>query len=202
MRSRKLFLLSAIAFCSLLNIQFSKPYTAEWVITKGCSLKVDGKTNVNKFSCLIADYSEPETLTFKKANATGSIAMSGRLTLPVQNFDCHNPMMTKDLRKSLKAKEFPNLTIRFISLNKYPDFNRGQDTLDGLVSIELAGVTKRFTIHYTFIPEGDDSLTLIGTRKVYFSDFNIVPPRKLGGMIQTSNDLNVEFNLNIKVQNH
>lgn len=198
MSQLKPFLLFLLVLSSGFNLQIGKPYLTKWVITKGCSLKVEGSTNINKFSCVIANYCRPDTLTFYKNSITGPLKISGCLQLDVQDFDCHNLVMTADLRKTLKAKDFPKLIIRFISLNRYPDFNNQSD-VKGIVTIELAGTAKLFEVDYRVIPDGAKSLTLIGIRKVKFSDFNIVPPRKIGGLIQTNNDLNVEFNLRLKV---
>ena len=38
---------------------------------------------------------------------------------------------------------------------------------------------------------------LIGDRSVNFSDFNITPPRKLGGIIKANDRLDVEFGLDL-----
>lgn len=195
----KPFLILLVVVFSAFNIQVSKPHVSRWVITKGCSLKVGGSTNVNKFSCIIANYGQPDTLTLYKNNPAEPVKINGSIKLDVQNFDCHNPVMTGDLRKTLKAKTFPKLTIRFISLNKYPKLNDQLEAIKGVVTIELAGVTKRFEVDYRFVSDGPKSINLIGSRQVNFSDFNIVPPRKIGGMIQTNNALNVEFNLKLKV---
>jgi hypothetical protein len=176
-----------------------KAYYTKWVITKGGSISVVGSTNVNKFSCAIADYYKPDTLTFYQQNSSTAFQITGSLALDVQHFDCHNPPMTANLRKALKAKEFPYLTITFISLNRYPANLSNTETLKGLVTIALAGVSKRYEINYRITPNGKKALTLEGTRQVNFSDFNIVPPRKIGGMIQTDNALQVKFNLNVKV---
>lgn len=166
---------------------------------QGGSLKVEGSTNVNKFTCVIDSYAKPDTLLLYKNNPKGIAPVSGILKLDVQNFDCHNPVMTSDLRKTLKVKSFPKLTIRFINLSKYPDLSGNTELIKGLVAIELAGVTKRFEVDYKLISAGESAISLIGTRQVNFSDFNIVPPRKIGGMIQTNNELNVIFKLRIKV---
>jgi len=189
-----------IVVLSGFNLSDSRPYLTKWVISKGGSLKVGGSTNVNKFSCVIANYSRPDTLTFYKGAPAEAIKINGEMKLDVQNFDCHNPVMTSDLRKTLKSKEFPKLTIRFLNLSRYPKNNK-EEAVTGGVTIELAGVTKRFDVDYRFIPEGPHSAILIGTRQVNFSDFNIVPPRKIGGMIKTNNELNVEFNLKVRVLN-
>lgn len=175
--------------------------TVKWVLSSACFLKVSGSTNVNKFTCMIADYSKPDTLVCYRNSAGNPLKLSGRLQLEVQAFDCHNQIMTKDLRKTLKAKDFPLLTIRFMSLNRYPDLNKRSDEVKGIVLIGLAGVTKQFEVDYKFIPGDAGSLILIGSKQLNFSDFNIVPPRKIGGMIQTNNELNVEFNLRMRVLN-
>lgn len=175
-------------------------FTAKWVITKGCSLKVAGSTNVNKFNCDIINYYKPDTLTFFKVDK-GSIPLSGMMKLNINQFDCHNPMMTSDLRKTLKAKEFPVMTIKFINISKYPDLKSEKGTVSGWVNIELAGKTKRYEVNYTFKNQESNSLTLVGTRRVLFSDFAIIPPRKIGGMIQTNNELDITFNLNIRILN-
>ncbi|WP_207423597.1 YceI family protein [Desertivirga brevis] len=176
------------------NLQVTK-----WVIMKGGSLRVDGSTNINKFNCEIANYSNPDTIKISKNPERSSINIAGDVKLNVQNFDCHNPVMTADLRKTLKAKQYPNLVIRFLSLNKYPNLSSKQDYVKGLVSIELAGVTRRFEVDYKFLSSREDVLDLIGTRKINFTDFNITPPRKIGGMIQTDNELSVMFALRVKV---
>lgn len=173
------------------------PFT-KWVITQGCSLKVDGSTNVNTFSCAITNYSRPDTIAVSK-NAKPSVLLNGRIRLDVQNFDCHNPMMTADLRKTLKAKDFPHLTIRFISIGKYPEPGTRQAATRGNVTIELAGVTRQFEVNYKVVSAERDFINLVGFQKVHFSDFNITPPRKLGGMIRTNNELSVVFDLRMKV---
>lgn len=200
MKALKFTLLTLLFLSSGFVQQADKPAVVRWVITRGCSLTVAGSTNVNKFTCAIPSYSRPDTITLGRAGATGNLRMTGNVRLDVQDFDCRNQMMTADLRKTLKSKLFPKMNIRFISLAKYPDMSSRTD-LKGVVEIELAGVTKVFDVNYRITPDGSRDLTLVGTRQVKFSDFNIVPPRKLGGMIQTNNELAVEFNLRLKVLN-
>ena len=186
-------------FLSAFNFNNTKPHFSKWVITNGCFLKVGGSTNINRFSCIIPNYSKPDTLTFYKNNAVEVVRATGSIKLDVQNFDCHNPVMTKDLRKTLKSKEHPNLIIRFTSFSRYPRFNNQPDKIKGFVNIELAGVSKKFEVDYQFVSDGAKFLNLIGTKQVLFSDFNLIPPRKIGGMIQTNNELSVVFNLRVKV---
>jgi len=173
------------------------PPAGRWVVMKGSSLAVNGSTNVNAFSCAVANYNKADTLILNSRNQS-PISFNGRLSVDVLSFDCHHAIMTADLRKILKAKEFPKLYIRFLTLNKLPDMEQPQEIMKGLVEIELAGVKKRFEVNYKLVKERTGLLRLTGVRDVNFTDFNLVPPRKLGGMIQTNDRLQVEFHLQMK----
>lgn len=173
----------------------------KWVLNKQCTLKVNGSTNINKFSCIIPEYPKPDTLFFYKDSKEEAVRVSGSMALNVEHFDCHNALMTTDLRKTLKAKVYPKIIIKFLSLSKYPDPAAKSGAITGTVTIELAGEIKRFEVDYKYIMNGGQNLQLVGTKQVNFSDFNINPPRKLGGMIKTNNELNVEFILNVKILN-
>src|SRR5829696_8772898 len=118
MKQVVLFLLIIVA-CSGFGHRATNNPALRWVIVNGCSLTVDGSTNVNKFSCAITNYATPDTIAVTK-NGNQALHLSGCIRLEVKNFDCHNLIMTADLRKTLKSKEFPALVIRFISLSKYP----------------------------------------------------------------------------------
>lgn len=170
----------------------------KWVILKDCSVKVNGSTNVNKFSCSINGYPNADTLLFNN-NAAMPLAMAGTLSLSVNSFDCQNAMMTSDLRKTLKAKEYPALRISFVSLEKYPALNAGQEHIKGIVNIELAGAVKRTEVQYVISADQQKTIHLIGTQTIRFSDFNLTPPRKLGGMIKANNELDVEFRMNFRL---
>ena len=170
---------------------------ARWIVLKGGTLRVNGSTNINTFSCIVANDSPPDTLSFI-INKDASILMLGKIELDIFGFDCHNPMMTADLRKTLKAKEYPTMKINFVSLNKYPDLKSSQESIKGLVNIELAGVTKSYEVSYKFYMDNQNTIHLIGDRSVNFSDFKLTPPKKLGGIIRANDNLDVEFGLNLK----
>jgi hypothetical protein len=168
-----------------------------WVVMQGSSLSVNGSTNISNFQCEIANYSMPDTLTCIKSSKAQSLAMNGKLNLDIESFDCHNKMMTNDLRKTLKSKTFPKLTIRFISINGYPNF-KSPVKIIGVVDIGLAGVVKRFEINYVFSEDDTNIVHLKGDRNILFSDFNLIAPSKLGGVIKAKDELQVAFKLNLK----
>jgi len=169
-----------------------------WVVMQGSSLSVNGTTNINSFQCDINNYNLPDTISLQKGFSKGQILpMNGKLNLEIEAFDCHNRMMTSDLRKTLKAKLYPILSVKFVSVNSFPDF-KNPSKITGVVDISLSGVSKRFEINYLFTGDEKQEVHLKGNQKIHFSDFNLTPPSKLGGVIKANDELLVEFKLNLK----
>ncbi len=179
----------------------TKPEKAQpvtrWAVSQNSSLSVNGSTNVNKFSCVIPSYGRTDTLTVS-SKKDQSVTLSGTIGLNISSFNCHNSGMTKQLRKTLNEKQFPLLQIRFLSLNKLPELIAQPEVITGMVIIEIAGVSKHFEIKYQIDRDNQKTIHLAGSRVIDFSDFNLVPPRKLGGMIKTKDELSVEFHMNMK----
>jgi hypothetical protein len=170
------------------------PITPKWVISESSTLSVNGSTNINKFACDVPAYGQIDTLTFR-SRADKSIVLTGSIDLKVQSFDCHNAVMTHDLRNTLKEKQFPCLHITFLSLNELPELTTKPKAITGMVKIELAGIAKQFQINYEVLVDAQKTMHMIGSRDINFSDFNLSPPRKLGGIIRTNDKLSVVFHL-------
>ena len=106
--------------------------------------------------------------------------------------------MTHDLQKTLQAKKYPKLHIRFLSLSELPQLSNKPVSITGQVEIEIAGVKKLYLINYEISADSAKVIQLLGTRNLDFSDFNLVPPQKLSGIIKTKDLLSVEFQLKMK----
>lgn len=183
-----------ILWISLLLL--SPGHKTKWLISESSSLSVNGSTNINKFACEIPTYDQTDTLTLIRKSK--DIELTGNIALPIQSFDCHSSMMTRDLRKTLKEKQFPLLYIHFISLNELPELTPEPQQITGWVNIDLAGVSKRLQINYEVSVDDQKVIHLLGSKNINFSDFALIPPRKLGGMIKTNDLLNVAFHLKMK----
>ncbi|MFC5283818.1 YceI family protein [Pedobacter alpinus] len=168
----------------------------QWVITKSGYLKVKGSTTVNTFTCVIPNYARPDTINIYRTKSV--VKLSGEIALNINAFDCHNVMMTAQLRKTLKAAQYPHIKIRFISLNKLPILTSKKEQVKGWVEIVLANVTKRYEIDYQLYKDAQNTIHLTGVQDVNFSDFKLIPPSKLGGMIKTNDQLGIEFQLQFK----
>ena len=205
MKSRYIFFSLLLNFLLRLTI-YSQPYEKvteirKWLVTENSNLRVNGSTNINTFSCQIPAYNNIDTLLIYRFKNSNTLVLKGCISLSVQSFDCKNLIMTHDLRKTLKAEQYPQLHIYFLSLDKLPDLNSHPESISGLVDIEIAGVKRRFEVKYLIREDSPKSVDLLGSRDINFSDFHLIPPRKLGGMIKTNDKLSVDFHLWIIITN-
>lgn len=170
-----------------------------WVVEKSSILKISGKSNVNAFTCQTPGYHQADTLVCtSEGDATKPVRLTGCLTVDVFSFNCHSKMITGDLRKTLNAKDYPQLTVRFLTMDRLPDFTENTRHLKGWVEVELAGIRKTFQINYEFIKCQPQRFQLNGGRVFCFSDFNLTPPKKLAGTIQIKDEFVVDFRLVLK----
>ena len=145
-------------------------------------VQINGSTNVNKFQCVNNKFkAETGVYAFTERNVPNII-------LKVNEFDCGNKMMTKDFQKILNSEKYPNMTIKFIN------FTKVQKNYIAVVEVKMMNQSKRYNVEFEI-----ENNKLIGRKNVKFSDFNITPPKKMGGMIVVKDDLNLVFSLATKI---
>jgi hypothetical protein len=170
-----------------------------WLVKSNSSLKVDGKTNINSFNCVVPAYGKLDTLICYRPSATSDhCKVHSKLVIEIENFDCHHKIMTKDLQKTLKSHTYPTMIIDIKSFSRILSAVTHSSVITGKADITLAGVVKNYTIDFSYRHLGTDQIELIGTRAILFSDFGLKPPSKLGGTIKVKDKLDVEFKLQLK----
>nr|WP_199162064.1 hypothetical protein [Elizabethkingia sp. ASV34] len=142
-------------------------------------IEIHGKTNINSFKC-VNDISN----NFQKINFT--YTPLPEIEIKVARFDCKNRIMTSDLKKKLSEKQFPNMYIRFLTFSKI-----SEDKYLSVVEVKIMNKIQKYQIGFSNQNGG-----LKGMRYIKFSDFQITPPKKMGGMIVAKDDLLLRFFLN------
>lgn len=185
-------ILSGICFLNPAGIS-----TQKWAVERSSNLSLDGKTNINNFHCEIPEYLRRDTVLLCR-DAEKPISIKGGLTINIKHFDCHQKYITGDLRKTLKADEQSFFQINLINLGYFTK-QPGKQRVKGLVDIELAGINRRMEIDYEVMVFDEANMVITGNHKVLFSDFRLTPPRKLAGLIKVEDEINVHFQLVMKL---
>lgn len=181
-----------------LEIKSTEPSAViKWSVEKNSTLRILGSSNLHNFQCDALGYAASDTIIYSSSqHVAGRIPLKGVLKIEINTINCHNFIITRNFRTTLKANEHPYLIVKFLSLERLPMFTNNKDNLKGIVEIELGGVAKKFEIPYK-VQKNGQVVILNGQRNFTFSDFEIIPPRILGGLVKIYNNFNVEFNLKI-----
>lgn len=146
-------------------------------------IEINGSTNINQFKCEnVIDNGKNEVYSF-----VGSALPT--LKIDVNRFDCHHRVMTNDLKKTLVSNLFPEMQVRFLSISKLTNGNYNSN-----VEVKIMDRVQKYQIGFTY-----NNGKLIGKKAIKFSDFDIIPPKKLGGTINVKDDLGLYFSLNGKL---
>jgi hypothetical protein len=175
----------------------AKPLVKRWVVAGNSSLNIEGRSNLSPFCCEVTKYLEADTLQYVNNETTRQfIFNNSSLTVNINDFDCHQRIITNDFRKTLKAGQNRFLKIQFISLDAFDV--RNPKTVRGKVEILLAGQIKCTTIDFKTSPTSTGLIQMSGSKTLLFSEFNLTPPKKLAGFIRIKEEINVHFQLYFK----
>jgi hypothetical protein len=171
-----------------------------FIVQPTSTVVISGKTNVNSFQCSSL-YSGKDTLVLREGGAgVKPVFEKGVVSLDAAAFDCGMQMMTSDFGKTIKAKEYPAISINFISFERVPVYTKAEDRFKGKLKISLAGVTKAFDVDCTIEVKNSGFIHLKGGRHFVFADFNLEAPTRMMGMVRVNENLDVNFHLVLKLE--
>lgn len=164
-------------FFALISLVSPKVHD-DFLLVNSKQFTVQGNTSIGGFEC---HYQRPSKDTLF-INKPGDIVS---YSIPVREFGCGNFMLNHDFRKTLKAKEFPEIHIDFLHLK------RQKNQLFCDVRIRLAGTTK---VYKNVLLEKVAN-EIRGELTLNFSDFKLTPPKKVGGMVKVKEEIKIILHL-------
>jgi len=111
--------------------------------------------------------------------------------IPVHQFKPGNPRMYDDFLSLLKAKEYPYIMISLLTGNFSGDRKSGISRNER-IAVTIAGVTREYTVDCALTHCNED-LVLNGMQTVRLTDFGLIPPVRLSGIVKVENEIKVRF---------
>ena len=176
--------LSSLLLCFFLMSSEAEPY----LIIQEKRITVNGNTSIGSFSC---DYgvSGKNDLLFINKLASSPYSFS----VPVDAFRCGNFLLNRDFRATLKAKEYPEISVQVLKLNKDK-----KNTFRGTIKLFLVGKSKTIA-DVEFTIKAQDNNRILSTEFIFSaSEFDLIPPKKLGGLIEADDEMEIIVSLVLK----
>lgn len=155
-------------------------------------LSITGDTNINKFECdFNSRYTqEAQNISFSK-DQTEILFSGALLRLNTEGFDCGSRPINKDFHALIQSDEYPEILLE-VNRVKIKSESKGVAN----VCITIAGIQKFYDVPVN-IQKGAIS-NFEGKLSLNINDFNLEPPKKLFGIIQVKDDIQINFDLKIK----
>lgn len=172
----------------LLLFSFNSMTKTKVKISSKSEVSICGKSNINSFRCTYNSNLLEEEIIVTSIKSTENIIYlnNARIAIKSNGFDCCHDMITKDLKKTLKADSYDNINIQL------KEIEIDNDNLTSRIEIEIAGKTKDYLVPMNFNEKNNN---VKGTLKLNIKDFNLKSPKKMFGMIEVKEHVDINFNL-------
>ncbi len=170
-----------------------------YYIDASSKLTLDGSSNVNKFTCACNDQFPENTLRFDLSDGGKSARFfNAHLNLRTKSLDCGNAQMNKDMYKTLRADQHPNIRIELTrtQLQEASSLSTHEWTpLKATSSLTISGVSKPVVFEVKAKRLSKDRIRLVASKDVLMTDFNIEPPTAMLGLIKVNNTIRLNLDL-------
>lgn len=147
------------------------------IIINQIKIEILGNSTVGKYKCDCPH-------TFRDTIYLNSTTKNNlKSEISTNNFDCGNRIMNKDLKTTIKVNQFPKSTVTITNIRP--------SGADYKCSLSLRITDK--TLSYSNLVLKNSKDFLEGTVNVKFSDLELEPPTKMGGVIKVKNEFVIHF---------
>ena len=149
----------------------------DMIIIDRIEIEILGKSTMGKYNCSNV-FSKRDTIIINSEtqnNLKAEIAMN--------NFECGNKIMNKDLKVTIMADKFPKSYVTMTHIKSYS--TNYKCNLDFLITNK--------NLKYQDLVLKNSKESLQGSIALKFSDLGLIPPTKMGGLIKVKDDIVVNF---------
>ena len=185
-----------IVSSSVLIAQEPSIRTVPFKLDPRSSITVNGTSTVNSFSCTSENIEGSGSVT-RDQDAIGVANISVQIETEVENFDCRNWRMTKDLWKALKSKDHPRIFYELDTTPIEPSADLGKEVFQINASgrLIIAGSERQIEVLLTATRASESAFDLTGTQEILMTDFGVEPPTALFGLVKANDQIIIHFDL-------
>jgi len=160
------------------------------------SLRIDGTTNVNTFTCRYTGTLNTDKINIKIVPTDSTKRINGaHLKLKVEDFDCGKQKMNEDFHDLLKADKNPFIYLDVAELWQVRSDSGGSENRYATKTIfTIAGVTNNYKVDSGY-QAGIKSLKAYGQYELDITEFGLEPPKKFLGLVKVDQNVTIVFSL-------
>ena len=159
---------------------------------------INGTSNIHAWT---AATTEVKVVRVKAAAAEGDgwdalLAPGGleafEIAIPTVSLSAPKKDLDKNMHKAMKAEQHPDVVFRLSRIENGADAAHPR----ALGVLRIAGVEKEIVLPLVVVREGD-ALKVSGELPLLMTDYGVVPPKAMMGMLRTDPKVSVKFDVSL-----
>ncbi|REH00393.1 hypothetical protein C8P67_103378 [Flavobacterium aquicola] len=149
------------------------------IIIDKLEIEILGNSTVGKFNCSNS-FAYRDTIYL---NSTSKNSLKSEISM--NNFECGNRIMNKDVKTTVKATQYPRSVVTITNIKPFG--------INYKCTLNFRITDKTLSFQNMVLKNNKESIE--GSVAVKFSDIALEPPTKMGGIIKVKDDFIIHFNL-------
>ena len=171
------------------------PEVVRLLLRPGSRLWLEGDSNLHAWKC-DANQIEPELRIDRPSpEAPPTSVDRAVLHVAVAKIECGNGKMNDNLRKALKANEYPAITFVVTDAEFFDAGSPGALEVLAKGNLYVAGNGRDLEFQVSGTDTGDGALRIQGQVTIKMTDFGVQPPSAMMGLLKTKNEVTIKFEL-------
>lgn len=173
----------------------------QYQIEAGSTLLMTVYTNITQVKCNCEEKFTPHRIELILDQGNEVTLQNTTLQLDKFKFNCGNNIgINKDMRLTLQAAQYPHINIEVKKLisPEEVDYNEWMEW-DAHLTITIAKVHKNYILPVRIKALGNNRYRINAFTIIRLSDHQLTPPRPMLGMIKIYDDVDINFDLLLKI---
>lgn len=171
--------------------------SAQTYTLKSFDMKVSGTSNLHDWTMKASGAKVNAAFTLK-ANSPLVIASLNTLdfSIPVKGLKSEHDLMDSRAYSTLKEEKYPSISFKMTSADITPQAGN-KYAIKATGSLTIAGVAKEVVLNTVGILNADKSISVTGSQKIKFSNWNVKAPSFMLGALKVGDEVTVDYSLKL-----
>ncbi|MEO7978230.1 YceI family protein [Flavobacterium sp.] len=161
--------------------------------SKDNKMKISGTSTFHDWTMQTATFSGKATFKINTENQISKL-VGMEFSLPVLTLKSGQKKLDKNTYKALKTDQFKNIVYKQVSAEVMSS-NDSKTHIKTAGKLTIAGVTKDVIIDLYCFENKNGNVSCNGNYKINMSDYNVIPPTFMGGIMKTGDAITLEFSI-------
>lgn len=174
--------------------------TFDVIVNPQSKLTIIGESNVSDYECLFEhDISDHDHRVIATSKGDSIFLEYATLKIPIKEFDCGLFLMNQDFRSALGGNIYPHIIINIVKMKLNYTENKTLKSISANLNVTIRDFTRNYNIEFTYDVIKEAYFIVTGRQKMTMKEFNIKPPNAIGGLIYACDEIEILFNLVLKI---